>query len=198
MTSVLLESASVQEPSVACSMGTTVASTHRAVEHTTSPVSPHLFSSSSDTVYSPPITMTSYIGTLMWMAPELMPLDHRGGFLPSARVEYNEAVDTFSVGLILWAIATRREPDAAAYGVGAGLAAANKHRRVRADTDEWFQIREVVRAVASGHRPELPLACPSAWVDLISRCWHGQATMRPTMTEVRDTLARAAAEEPQL
>ncbi|MDP7382390.1 MAG: hypothetical protein QGF33_13735, partial [Alphaproteobacteria bacterium] len=57
--------------------------------------------------------MTAFTGTPQWMAPELMPIDASGRPRGATMVEYDERIDTFSVGVLLWSIATRSEPTAA-------------------------------------------------------------------------------------
>ena len=51
--------------------------------------------------------MTALIGTIQYMAPEMLTSASAG------RVEYSSAVDVFSFGIILWQLVTCEQPYAA-------------------------------------------------------------------------------------
>lgn len=74
---------------------------------------------------------------------------------------YDERVDVYSYGLIVWEMATLKKP----------FEDLNRQ--------EFFE--EVVRA---GHRPNLNKKWPSSFCELIERCWSADPALRPSMGEV--------------
>ena len=98
------------------------------------------------------------VGTLHWMAPEVL----RGD--PGV----DKSCDVFSFGVILWEIATNREP--------------------------WKQLREAFAIVSlvGFHHERLPLP-PDLDPDvysLISDCWKEEPGQRPTFAEVFQRLSQ--------
>ena len=83
---------------------------------------------------------------------------------------YDERCDTFSVGVLLWAIATRCDA-ADSYGLDY-----NKPLR-----------SQLYEKVTSGVRPRFPSSCgtPLAWQELAARCWAPTPRERPPMEEVK-------------
>ena len=81
-----------------------------------------------------------------------------------------ELEQTFSVGVLLWAIATRCDA-ADSYGLDY-----NKPLR-----------SQLYEKVTSGVRPRFPSSCgtPLAWQELAARCWAPTPRERPPMEEVK-------------
>jgi serine/threonine protein kinase len=93
-------------------------------------------------------TMTR-CGTPCWTAPEIL----RGE-------KYDERADVFSFGIIMWQVATRKEPYAGRNFMGVSL------------------------DVLEGKRPQIPNDCPPEFKKVIMKCWHASADKRPKMEDV--------------
>ena len=93
-------------------------------------------------------TMTR-CGTPCWTAPEII----TGG-------KYDEKVDVYSFGIVVWEVLTHRRPFA----------------------DRAFA--DVALAVVEGKRPPVPASCPAALRSLMEACWHADPTKRPSMEDV--------------
>lgn len=98
--------------------------------------------------------MTGNTGTLRYMAPEV-----------ALARPYNQSVDTYSFGIILWQIAKGRVPFA---GMG---------RRTYMEN-----------VVVGGERPRLDRSWPKPFCNLLQRCWHEDYTMRPRFAEIKSEL----------
>jgi serine/threonine protein kinase len=92
--------------------------------------------------------------TPAWTAPEIM-----------RRERHTERADVFSLGVIMWEVATRELPFAG-----------DENARVA------LQIVE-------GKRPSIPANLPPGYADLMQACWHGEALQRPSAEEVAHMLA---------
>ncbi|XP_065175844.1 uncharacterized protein LOC135805687 [Sycon ciliatum] len=101
---------------------------------------------------------TSWVGTAHWCAPEVLV---RG----THRVAYDRSVDVYSFGLILWSLVSCESP--------------YKEYRFR---------MELMEAVRSGKRPQVPAQCPSAYRKLMERCWSTQPSSRPLFPDISTTL----------
>ena len=104
-------------------------------------------------------SMTALIGTIQYMAPEMLTSAAAG------RVEYSAAVDVFSLGVILWQLVTCEMPYAAILAT---------HNR--------FQLLQ--RIARDGLRPELPSHAPPALVSLIEECWAEAEHARPPSSDL--------------
>ncbi|ELR11090.1 serine/threonine protein kinase [Acanthamoeba castellanii str. Neff] len=93
-------------------------------------------------------TMTR-CGTPCWTAPEVL----RGE-------KYDERADVFSFGIIMWQVATRKEPYAGRNFMGVSL------------------------DVLEGKRPQIPNDCPPEFKKVMKKCWHASADKRPTLEDV--------------
>ena len=119
--------------------------------------------------------MTAAVGTLQYMAPELLPMTvSLGRLAPEDGALYDESVDTYAVGMLLWALATRRDP------LGAY---------------DWTAAQpiqgQIARSVVGGERPQWPEdTCPDWWRDLAEHCWRAHPEQRPPMAAVRDEIGR--------
>jgi sterile alpha motif and leucine zipper-containing kinase AZK len=100
-----------------------------------------------------PTTMSSeegLVGTLQWTAPEL--LWDEG--------EYTDKCDVFSVGVVLWELATGQQP--------------------------WKgkATHVVAGAIMAGRRLPIPPDTPSYFADWIQRCWRQDPSQRPTCLDL--------------
>jgi hypothetical protein len=94
--------------------------------------------------------MTGNIGTPHWMAPEM--LDGSG--------MYDERVDIYGYGIVLWEIMTKKIPYA-------GM-----------DADQI-----IAQVGTNDIRPTIPPTAPDAVRDLIQRCWDRDPDRRPSILE---------------
>ena len=83
----------------------------------------------------------------------------------AGRVEYSAAVDVFSMGVVLWQLATCEQPYAAILAT---------HNR--------FQLLQ--RIARDGLRPEVPLHTPPALANLICECWAEAEHSRPPSSDL--------------
>ncbi len=101
---------------------------------------------SSDEIYD----MSGGAGSLRYMAPEV-----------ALHNNYNEKVDIYSFGIILWQMARDRIPFQA------------------------FSVESFMRAVVHGNcRPKLDKAWPPRFCQLLEMCWHKDYSKRPTASQL--------------
>lgn len=100
--------------------------------------------------------MTSETGTYRWMAPEMIRHD-----------PYNEKVDIYSYGIVLWELFSCEIPFQSLSPIQAAYAVADKHLRPSCESD---YARDVI--------------IPPAWQVLMERCWHRSSHARPRMQDV--------------
>jgi serine/threonine protein kinase len=98
--------------------------------------------------------MTGNTGTLRYMAPEV-----------ALAKPYNQSVDTYSFGIILWQIVKGKVPFS---GLG---------RRTYMEN-----------VVVGGERPRLDRSWPKPFSRLLQRCWNEDSTQRPSFAEVTSEL----------
>ena len=103
--------------------------------------------------------MTALIGTIQYMAPEMLTSASAG------RVEYSSAVDVFSFGIILWQLVTCEQPYAATLAT---------HNR--------FQLLQ--RIARDGLRPEVPAHAPPSLATLMGECWAEAEHERPPSSDL--------------
>lgn len=102
------------------------------------------------------LVMTGGLGTCQWMAPEVL----CGG-------PYDERVDVYSYGVVLFELAARCVPF------------------------EGAELGMVAVAVSRGYRPELrniPLECPAQWRAKMEQCWNQSPEERPSFGAVLEAL----------
>uniref|UniRef100_A0A1D1YA75 non-specific serine/threonine protein kinase n=1 Tax=Anthurium amnicola TaxID=1678845 RepID=A0A1D1YA75_9ARAE len=104
--------------------------------------------------------MTPETGTYRWMAPEM--IQHR---------PYNQKVDVYSFGIVLWELITGMLPFQNMTAVQAAFAVVNK-----------------------GVRPIIPPDCLPVLGEIMSRCWDANPDVRPPFTEVVRMLEHAETE----
>ena len=104
--------------------------------------------------------MTALIGTIQYMAPEMLTSGVGGG-----RVEYSAAVDVFSFGIVLWQLVTCAVPYAEALAT---------HNR--------FQLLQ--RIARDGLRPDVPADAPPDLAALMAACWAEAEHARPPSAEL--------------
>jgi serine/threonine protein kinase len=105
------------------------------------------------------VPMTRYVGTWRWMAPEVF-----------SSTEYDERVDVFSFGIMMYEVLTRTVPY----------------------EDKWaLDVPASARIglhIIQGHRPNTQLVNPSCLpktVELMSECWAGDPSTRPSFTAIK-------------
>jgi serine/threonine protein kinase len=74
--------------------------------------------------------------------------------------KYSETADVYSFGVIMWQVLTRKQPFAGRNFMGVSL------------------------DVLDGRRPQVPAECPSGFKKVMKKCWHGEASKRPSMESV--------------
>uniref|UniRef100_A0A0G4GY53 Protein kinase domain-containing protein n=1 Tax=Chromera velia CCMP2878 TaxID=1169474 RepID=A0A0G4GY53_9ALVE len=102
-------------------------------------------------------------GTLYWMAPELFGQDSK----------YNEKVDVYAFGIVLFEIITQQDP----------------YPPEQTTADFFVQFQRNI--VEKEYRPELyllPDGTPQILSTLMTRCWAGAVNSRPTFEEIVSTL----------
>ncbi|XP_068637407.1 serine/threonine-protein kinase STY13-like [Aristolochia californica] len=104
--------------------------------------------------------MTPETGTYRWMAPEM--IQHR---------PYNQKVDVYSFGIVLWELITGMLPFQNMTAVQAAFAVVNK-----------------------GVRPILPHDCLPVLGEIMTRCWDANPDVRPPFAEVVRMLENAETE----
>jgi serine/threonine protein kinase len=107
--------------------------------------------------------MTGMIGTSHWMAPEVL----------LSSPFYDEKVDVFSFGVVLWELLTSRRP---------------------------YQGEDILTLIVDvterQKRPEIPDSCPEGLRTLIERCWQADAKLRPSFHEIVAKLSDADCQFP--
>ena len=104
------------------------------------------------------------IGTPQWTAPEQ--------FKPFARKHFNAKCDVYSIGIVLWEIATRQQPW--------GSVTTQEH------------IDSIRHEVLAGRRPPVPDdgSVPDYFVRWMTWCWQHNAYDRPTCQQLKDDIKR--------
>lgn len=130
--------------------------------------------STSTTITQREEGMTTAIGTVTYLPPELLVLLKfgRGGCVvvdttkPTAVYDYT--IDVFAFAVVLWEIITRRMPY------------------------ENCSAAEVQRFVLSGVRMHVPadVSCPKRYRTLMAECWRHEPTRRPGFAAILETLKR--------
>jgi len=98
--------------------------------------------------------MTGFTGTLAYMAPEV-----------ALRKPYNEKVDIYSFGIILWQMVTGETP-----------------------FDGMNKATYIERVVMGGLRPSIPREVPKDLATLMQQCWDEDPKRRPSCTAILDVL----------
>lgn len=99
--------------------------------------------------------MTGMIGTPSYMAPELM---------VNTTNYYDERIDIFSFGMILWEMF---------------------HQRIPYANMNPFQIS---LRYSQGERPKIDIDCPKRLEKLIKECWNQNAHQRPSFDQILERL----------
>ena len=112
---------------------------------------------------------TANVGTVTFMAPEVMAYTPYGDPFVGALVDYTFAADVYSLGVLLWTIATLRRP-----------------------YEQAASVADVVRLVKAGTRPPLPEGdADFCWAEVVGMCWDADAAARPTVAAVSAALQAA-------
>ena len=102
--------------------------------------------------------LTKEIGSIGWMAPEMM---------NNKTQYYTFAVDVYSFGILLWEMATRKQPFS-------GLTL----------------LQAVYKVSNLSERPPLPEKLPSNMIKLIQKCWSQDFRARPSISMVNRLLEK--------
>ena len=97
---------------------------------------------------------TKGIGTPLWMAPEVLAGDAR----------YGPQADVYSFGIVMWEIASRKEP--------------------WSDVQGKFFMEELLQKIRQGIRPSIEYDWPKQYVNILQACWHTLPSERPTFGEL--------------
>jgi serine/threonine protein kinase len=100
------------------------------------------------------------IGTTQWMPPELF----------AATPTFSDKGDVFAYAIVVWEIATEKEPY------------------------EEMEPYQIPALVAKGHRLEIPAECPKRVSELIRTCWNQNPAKRPSAAQLVQTLRTLAPE----
>jgi serine/threonine protein kinase len=98
-------------------------------------------------------TTMTWCVTPAWTAPEVV-----------RRERYTKRADVFSLGVIMWEVATRELPFA---------------------SDENARM---ALHIVEGKRPAVPANVPPGYADLMQACWHGEAVQRPSAEQAAHML----------
>jgi serine/threonine-protein kinase CTR1 len=112
-----------------------------------------------DVTANPSVSLTCGIGTPLWMAPELF----------STSTKYGPEIDVYSFGVIMWELATLKEP------------------WVDDIKEQGIQFCTVlIEAVVAGRRPSIPdnSEFSPTYVALLRKCWAGEPLDRPKFSVI--------------
>jgi len=101
--------------------------------------------------------MTMNIGTPAYLAPEVIAEEDEG--------DYNEAVDVYSFGIMVWALHSRTRPYEGVVNVFA-----------------------LIARIAGGARPKWDASVPPQVRDFVERCWNADPALRPSFAKVVEEL----------
>ena len=93
----------------------------------------------------------STCGTPLWMAPEVL-----------LNQSYDERVDVYSFGIVLWQLVTEQEP--------------------YPEIESMADLLDIV--VSKNIRPKIPKTCPSKLKRLIEVCWQAAPSTRPSFQQI--------------
>eukprot|EP00039_Didymoeca_costata_P002274 m.58889 g.58889 ORF g.58889 m.58889 type:complete len:839 (-) comp11205_c0_seq2:139-2655(-) len=112
-------------------------------------------------------TMTTNVGTMEYMAPEVMHGKQYGG-----------PADVWSFSIVLWEICSQKRPD---------LRYIEKF-----DTRSQIQaLKELAKALRAGKRLPIEMAdCPDDIKTIITKCWDSVPLNRPTFDDLGDMLSQ--------
>eukprot|EP01127_Copromyxa_protea_P021033 TRINITY_DN7130_c0_g1_i1.p1 TRINITY_DN7130_c0_g1~~TRINITY_DN7130_c0_g1_i1.p1 ORF type:complete len:469 (-),score=68.87 TRINITY_DN7130_c0_g1_i1:86-1492(-) len=96
------------------------------------------------------LTDSGLKGTPLWMAPEVM-----------RSKAFNEKVDVYSFGIVLWEFLTREKPFA-----------------------HHSDYERFERAICRGERPQIPADCEVSLRTLMEECWDGDSSERPSFDNI--------------
>eukprot|EP00041_Stephanoeca_diplocostata_P035501 m.1256491 g.1256491 ORF g.1256491 m.1256491 type:complete len:1443 (+) comp24711_c0_seq1:673-5001(+) len=118
-------------------------------------------------------TMTRGVGTLLWMAPELLQARD------AKTLPYSLKVDVYSFAIVMWEIWARADP------------------WDNLDAESYISFfGQLQRCVTTGVRPLVPPAdahpAPVEFVVLMKACWHGDPNARPAFSQIVNTIEDVA------
>eukprot|EP00939_MAST-03C_sp_MAST-3C-sp1_P001468 g1468.t1 len=117
------------------------------------------------------VSMTSGVGSLPWMAPELLSAFVGGEGTSS----YGGGIDVYAFGIVLWELISHKRPWIDAI-------------EERADSEDISISETIVTSVREGKRPGLShhttMLLPDAYFDLMNACWSHTPSRRPKFTTI--------------
>jgi len=116
-------------------------------------------------------SMTSDVGSLPWMAPEVMTSPDQSEYSS----KYSPAIDCYSYGIVMWELMCHARPWSTLKG------------KNNNDDDDAKKIKrrlsvDIIRHVRDGKRPAIPSdlnGMPVKYVTLMQRCWNQDPQERP-------------------
>ena len=105
--------------------------------------------------------LTQNVGTAQFAAPEVLRLSS-----DTSEPAYTLSADIYSIGVLLWTLASREKP--------------------------WESMLpvQIIQAVKAGQRPPAPAeTCPEGWRQLVLSCWAQTPHKRPAIDQVCEVLA---------
>ncbi|KAH3760136.1 leucinerich repeat kinase [Pelomyxa schiedti] len=119
------------------------------------------------------------LSTWQWLAPEIIDAQSDG---------YDEQADVFSLGIVMYEIATRQYP----YDEYAELP---QYSRKKGDSFEWREQNMKTAIAHDGLRPTIPAYVPREFASIILSCWGKYPAGRPTATQIGNNLATLLSQE---
>lgn len=110
--------------------------------------------------------LSSTVLTLLFSYATMPPMFSRAPEVLMSR-PYNERVDVYSFGIILYELFSKR------------LVSSDFINTMEYDESEIF-----AQKAASGYRPPFPLRMPQEIRDIVNKCWSGVPELRPKMMDV--------------
>jgi len=125
-------------------------------------------SSVDDVMPSPSVNLTRHVGTLLWMAPEVL--------TDSVKIDQAWALDVYSFALVMYEMWSGVQP----------------WSDLKCHPGEVFE--ELMNRVPHGERPRLPDArAPPDYAELVVQCWDPVAAKRPRFEEIVAVLRQLVA-----
>lgn len=124
--------------------------------------------------------MTGYTGSLRYMAPEV-----------AQRLPYNEKVDVYSYGIMVWQMARDKIPFKGVVHIHIHISYIHSSKMSYHNGGSGFNKDEFIRAVVKGGlRPKLDHNWPKEFSDLLTSCWDNDPLKRPSFAKIVEGLKK--------